>query len=242
MLYDTELAYLKDAYLKELDTEIVEVAEEAGGHLVIYLDTTIFYPEGGGQPSDVGKIIGENGTATVVHAKYSQGVVMHQCQIEGTLAPEDAVKCRIDWDARYRNMRVHTAGHLVHDALMQLITGVVPSKGHHGNKPFLEYSGEIASTISVQLENLANKMAADKLDTYTKMVDLSELQRLSRFVPPHLPKDKPLRIFWIHGCDPMPDGGTQVNNTGEIGQVKIVSISTSKGISRVRYEIVDTKE
>ena len=241
LVYDTELVYLKDSYRKELKTYILDLRDEGEGHSIIFLDATIFYPEGGGQPSDTGKIVGENGTATVVHAKYYAGVVQHRSQIEGVLSPDDDVSCYLDWDRRYWNMCVHTAGHLLHDALMQLVPGAIPVKGHHGNKPFIEYRDPLPSEIAGELENLANRMIADNLQTYTKFVSLDELKAMSRFVPPSLPKDKPLRVFWIEGCDAMPDGGTHVKRTGEIGGIRVVSISAKKGRGRVRYEVVDVE-
>jgi len=242
LLYDTELVYLKDAYRKELETEILDIRNDPEGYPVIFLDATIFYPEGGGQPSDTGKIVGEGGTATVVHAKYVQGVVHHRCQIEGVLASEDQVKCQLDWDQRYRNMRIHTAGHLLHDALMQLVPDAIPRKGHHWGKPFIEYSDPLPTEVARELENLANRMITDDLQTHTRLVGLDELKAMSRFVPPNLPKDKPLRVFWIQGFDAMPDGGTHVKRTGELGRIRVVSISTKKGAGRIRYEVVDTEE
>jgi len=239
MLYDTELFYMKDSYLREYKTEIIGISKDEKGNPVTYLDSTIFYPEGGGQPSDQGVIKGENGTAKIIHAKYSLGIVNHIGEIEGSLNDGDSVTCEIDWELRYRNMRVHSAGHLVHDALMQLpVNGIFPAKGHHGNSPFIEYTGDISAEILPELERISNEMVSSSLKTNTKLVDFEELKKLSRFVPPTLPKDKQLRIFWIEGCEPMPDGGTQVNNTNEIGQIKIISIAPKKGFSRIRYEVV----
>ena len=239
MIYDTELAYLEDPYLTELETEIVAIGKDEQGADLLFLEATLFYPEGGGQPSDVGKIVGEHGTAQVLHARYAQGFVQHRCEIEGSLQVGEHVKCLLDWNERHRNMRAHTAGHVLHDALMQLPhpPNLFPVKGNH-KKCYVEYSGDpLSPALAADLESKCNQIIAANLEAHTRLVDLDELKRICDFVPANLPADKPLRVLWLDGYAPMPCGGTHVRFTGEIRPMKIIGINVKKELNHLKYQI-----
>jgi len=239
MIYETELAYLKDAYQKELETDVIAMGQDEEGNTLIFLDSTIFYPEGGGQPSDAGEIIGERGQARMVHARYRGGVVAHQCELEGVIEEGDVVRCVLDWEVRHRNMRAHTAGHVLHDALVGLPhpENLFPIKGNH-KKLYVDYSGDpLPAGLAGALEQRCNEIIAANLETHIKNVDLEELRRICDFVPPNLPTDKPLRVLWIEGHAPMPCGGTHVRRTGEIGSMKILSVGQKRGENHIKYSI-----
>ena len=100
--------YLTDSYLKEFDAQIVGAED---GHLL--LDRTAFYPEGGGQPSDTGRLTSPSGRSwTVTGVTKSADHIDHQ--VEG-LTPEigGAVHGEIDWERRYAHMRFHTCLHIL---------------------------------------------------------------------------------------------------------------------------------
>jgi Ser-tRNA(Ala) deacylase AlaX len=244
MIFETELAYLKDAYVYEMAAEVLSISNDEQGHTILALDSTIFYPESGGQPSDTGTITGDHGSAQVLHARYMQGVVLHQCNIEGYFQEGEAVRLRIDWGARYRHMRAHTAGHVLHDALMQLPhpQNLFPVKGNH-KKLYVEYSGDVLPPeLAGDLESACNAIIAANLETHSRFVDLQELRHICEFVPPNLPTDKPLRVLWIEGYSPFPCGGTHVKRTGEIRPMKILHIGPKKGVNRIRYQIEDAPQ
>lgn len=241
MIYETELNYLADAYRRELDTEIIHLGKDEKGDDLVYLDSTIFYPHGGGQLSDTGMLVGENGRATVQRARFSQGVVTHHCKIEGDLKTGDRITCQIDWENRYKSMRTHTAGHLLHDAMVKLMGEPypVPVKGNHGKKSFVEYMADsgISPENREDLERMCNEIIAAGLETHIKSVNLEELKGLCPYVPPNLPKDKPLRVLWVEGYPPFPCGGTHVRSTGEIEHITVWNIGPKRGFTRVRYEV-----
>jgi len=232
----TELAYYNDVYRQEVETEVLDVRSEENRH-VVFLDKTIFYPHGGGQPADHGSIEGPHGHLHVTEVTYRNLVVHHIGELEGEIEPEDQVTCRIDWDRRYWNMRVHTAGHLVHDALMELADTLIPVKGDHGSKPFIEYHGELEGVTASQVEERVNALISEDRPVHTGETGLAELQKTARFVPPNLPKDKPLRFCQIEGFDTMPDGGTHVRRIMEIGSVEITAITAKHGRIIVRYRV-----
>ncbi len=237
-MMSTELAYYDDVYRQELETEVLDVRIE-GNRQVVFLERTIFYPHGGGQPADHGSIEGPSGLLQVSDVKYRNLVVHHLGKLEGELEPEDHVKCTLDWDRRYWNMRVHTAGHLVHDVLMELTDVLVPIKADHGGKPFLEYRGELGGEIAPQLEKRVNELIGEDRSVHTGETSFAELQKIAKFIPPNLPKNKPLHFFQIEDFYAMPDGGTHIRRIAEIGKVEITAVTVKGGKTIVRYRVHD---
>jgi misacylated tRNA(Ala) deacylase len=101
----TEPLYLRDAYLCELDATVTEIDAAASR---VALDRTIFYPTGGGQPHDTGRL----GDARVVDVRKEGDVVWHV--VEGNLpVAGESMHGTIDWDRRHRLMRTHSAMHVL---------------------------------------------------------------------------------------------------------------------------------
>lgn len=232
----TELIYLTDSYQKELTTTVVS-AEKRGNLWEIVLSSTVFYPEGGGQPSDKGTISGKNGKAHVKHVRMKGELVIHECTLEGKLASGDEVHCVIDWSLRYHNMRVHSAGHIVHEAVKIIAPHLIPTKGHHSDDAYIEYSGSLPIDKKYFIEKEANSLVDKKLLLTTELVSMEELQRRTPWAPEHLPKNKPLRILTIGELAPIPDGGTQVHSAEEVGPITITKIENSDDHIRVYYAI-----
>ena len=233
----TGLQYYQNAYQTSLQTRVVEVISE-GETTQIYLEDTTFFPQGGGQPSDQGIIKGPAGIATVQKVTMQDEIVCHGAAIEGELKPGDEVTCEIDWERRHWYMRVHTAGHLVHDAFMSLVEGLVPHRGEHGDTPYLKYRGTVdTGDLQQKLEALVNELVAEDREVITEEATLEELSQRARFVPPNLPQGKPLRIMQISGFDAMPDGGVHVKTVGEIEKVAITDLRCKKGGTTIKYQV-----
>jgi len=226
----TKQIYYEDPYKKELDCKVIS-AEPVGNLINVIIDQTIFYPEGGGQPSDKGTL----GNAKVEYVRIINGEIIYQ--VKGQINPGDQVKGILDWNWRYKYMKIHSAGHLLHDVLMTMVKNLTPIKGGHGKKAFIEYQGEIDPTIKEKLEEEVNKTAQQGLKIITKFASYDELVKESQFLPPNLPKDKPLRILKIGNFPSMPDGGIQVKNTKEIGKIWIANITVQNGLTNIRYGV-----
>ncbi|MGO8805190.1 MAG: alanine--tRNA ligase-related protein [Candidatus Bathyarchaeia archaeon] len=114
--------YLVDSYLKEADANVVSVKD---GKYVV-LDQTIFYPNGGGQPFDTGKIVRDGKDFGVVYVGKFSGAISHEVDQAG-LEAGDIVHLVLNWERRYKLMRSHTAAHVAASLLNQgtgaLITG-----------------------------------------------------------------------------------------------------------------------
>ena len=107
-----EVLYLLDCYIKEFEAIVESVKEDK----FVVLDKTAFYPNAGGQPYDTGKLVAEDGTQyNVVYVGKFDDTISHEVKIgdKPVLKPGDKVKGVIDWDRRYRLMRMHTAAHVI---------------------------------------------------------------------------------------------------------------------------------
>ncbi|MBI5449712.1 phenylalanine--tRNA ligase subunit alpha [Candidatus Gottesmanbacteria bacterium] len=235
----TTLIYMTDSYKQELTARVISCTKKGGGWEII-LDQTIFYPQGGGQPSDKGTIKGTNGKALVKHVKMQSGEAIHECSLEGAIGEGESVECTIDWHTRYHNMRVHSAGHIVHEAVMATCQGIIPKKGEHGNNPYIEYQGTIPLDKKYPIETKTNIIVQSNVPIKTEFVTLEELKQRAAWTPEHLPANKPLRIVEIQGYAPIPDGGTQVSRTAEVGTITILRLENTEESVRVYYALQDT--
>lgn len=239
MIYPTNLTYYDQPYATTLKTEIVHCIKQSDGKITVFLDSTIFYPAGGGQPSDQGLITTDTGKIEIRNVQMQEGAVKHEgLMIEGDVSEGQEAMLELNWERRHWNMRVHSAGHVIHDVLMGIKGGLTPIRGDHGSKPYLEYSPEIEPEIQDRLEKEVNRVILENRTVTTKETNLDELSKIARFIPPNLPKNKPLRVLQIEGFYAMPDGGTQVKQLGEIGEVKILSISNNQNKATIKYQVV----
>lgn len=200
---------------------------------------TIFYPEGGGQPADRGEIVGKKGKLTVTHNRMHNGEVIHEGKLEGVIKPKEEIEARIDWDLRFDHMRWHSAGHVIHEVVRELIPILIPVRGDHGRHAYIEYEGTINPKLGQTIEKRSNMLIAEDRSLHTEFVTHEELTRRASWIPPKLPKHKPLRILQIEGYPPIPDGGTQVKSTQEVGFIKIIGIEQSGPLVRVYYTVSD---
>jgi Ser-tRNA(Ala) deacylase AlaX len=233
----TKQIYYQNPNKKELACKILSI-EPKGNLSNIILDQTIFYPEGGGQPSDRGMLEGKQGSAKIKFVRLIEGEIIHQAQIQGNLKKGDNVKTTLDWNWRYKYMRIHTGGHLLHDVLMTMYKDLIPLRGSHGKKAFLEYKGEISSENKESIESEVNKVLQENLEVVTKATTFEKLEKECKFLPPNLPKNKPPRMIKIGDYSAMPDGGIHVKLTKEIGRIWIANITNNDGKTNIRYGVV----
>ena len=153
----TTLLYLENAYLKEMEDTILEVARESDGQQrwLLVLDKTIFYPRGGGQATDQGFLFTDIWKGKVSQVLLKEGKILHY--VEGDQPPSvgTLVKGTLDWNRRYLNMRLHSAGHVVDFALYLLgysPSPLMPFKGEHEKKPVIYYQGTIEKTFRKSLK------------------------------------------------------------------------------------------
>ena len=238
----TTLLYLENAYLKEMEATLIEVAKENDGQQrwLIVLDQTIFYPRGGGQATDQGFLFTDTWKGKVGQVLQKEGKIFHY--VEGDQPPPigTLVRGTLDWNRRYLNMRLHSAGHVVDFALYLLgysPSPLIPFKGEHEKKPVIYYHGTIEKDFQHELEKKANELVSQDLPFSFRFADHQELEREAIYLQPGLPKNKPLRLLTLKGVGSVADGGTQVHSTSEVGQISILPIEQKDGMTLIRYRI-----
>ena len=228
----TTTLFREDSYLKECDATTIAV-----DHNAIVLDRTIFYPMGGGQPGDTGIINWDTGSAIVLDTRYDDnGTIRHIVEEDITLPPPgEEVRAKIDWDRRYRHMRMHTALHLLGSLLQYGVTGGNIS----AEKSRLDFDME--DTIDKEKVNKALKNLIEKNHPVScRWISNEELNaqpdlvRTMSVQPPKITGK--VRLLEIENIDLQPCGGTHVKSTKEVGQVRIGKVE-KKGKHNRRINI-----
>ena len=234
----SKVLYLADGYLKKCDATVVSVAE---GRYVV-LDQTIFYPKGGGQPWDTGKIVKEKDVYRVVYVGKFSGNISHEVDRPG-LKQGDNVRCVLDWDRRYKLMRSHTAAHTFGSLLCNGTGALVTGNQLGIDKTRFDFSLEdFDRGILEKYINEANKLF--RKDIPVKCYELPREEalkipgviKMAEAFPPDAPS---LRIVEIVGVDKQADGGTHVRNLKEVGQIKMIKAENKgKNNRRVYFSLV----
>ena len=233
----TNEIFYQDPYAKSCKA-IVAAIELKGQNAVAEFTSTVCYPIGGGQPSDEATITGPSGMLNVKQVQRRGYSILHQGKLLGELRVGDEVEIAIKWSHRHHCMRLHTAGHLLHDALQEIADfPLVPVKGHHGKKAYLEYAG----TGPIKIERLQGQidgLISRNLPVRMSEATLDAIKEACAFVPPGLPSNKPLRIVQIGDHSPVPCGGVHVKSLDEIGQLIVqAAVEDSPGAWKLKYRI-----
>lgn len=237
--------FRNDAYLKQAPATVVAITE-AGD---VVLDQTLFYPLGGGQPGDCG-IISCSGKvdAVVVDTRNSKdvaGQILHKLQSASELVVGDQVTMHIDWEVRYRRMRVHTALHLLSVALPFPVTGGSIGECLTDSKVDGRLDFDIAEvdftkeSLTEQLQQMIASPSAvtsqwitdEELDAKPELVKTMSVQ------PPR--GAGKVRLVNIDGLDLQPCGGTHLANIAEIGPIRVSKIENKGKINRRVRIILD---
>jgi len=223
--------FREDAYLKSCDAVVTAVDEKG-----IRLDRTIFYPTGGGQPGDVGRLRLADGTVVEIKDTIkgaAPGEIVH-VPAEGApvLAEGMPVTAEIDWDRRHRLMRMHTCLHLLSSIIKGDVTGGQVSDG----KGRLDFNIPDRALDKDQITEALNRLVAEDHSTRTlwitdeEMTARPELVRTMSVKPP-MGRGR-VRLLEIDGVDLQPCGGTHVGRTGEIGAVECTKIESKGKMNR----------
>jgi misacylated tRNA(Ala) deacylase len=232
----TDLLYLRDAYLLELDAEVVEVRDDA-----VALDRTVFYPTGGGQPHDAGTLAG----LRVLDVRKEGDLVWHT--LDGGPLPRqgDAVHGAVDWDRRHRLMRTHTALHVLCGVIWNEWRVPVTGGNMEPLSARMDFEFDpLPEGFGPRIEELVNaELAADRLievsflPRETALADEDLIRTKVSLIPESVSE---IRVVDIVGLDKQADGGTHVRSTAEVGRIRVVKLENKgKGNKRVRLEVVD---
>jgi Ser-tRNA(Ala) deacylase AlaX len=236
----TQLVYMSDPAQPEIEAS-VRAVETEDGDVTLVLDSTPFYPQGGGQPSDVGVIEGDGFTFAVRKAVLVDGVVHHQgVLIDGSPEVGGQAHARIDEERRALHAVLHTGGHLVMTAMHEL-TGLRAVKGYHfPDGPYVEFDGTLDENVKAGLPDAlqarVDEMIAADEEVLTESMAVAEVRAAGIFMPAEVPPDKPTRVVTTFGYR-SPCGGTHVARTGELAGLHVRKVKAKAGHTRVAYEL-----
>jgi misacylated tRNA(Ala) deacylase len=217
----TEELFRQDSYLKSCEANVVAVDERG-----VRLDRTIFYPNGGGQPGDTGTLTTADGTVLRVSdtVKADGGIAHVLAPDQAAPAPGSKVTATVDWDRRYRHMRMHTALHVMSAVIKGDVTG--GQVGAERSRLDFNLAGEVPTKEFVSSE--INRLIALDSPVQPTWVTDEELTRRPELVKtmsvrPPMGQGR-VRLLSIDGVDLQACGGTHVATTAEIGRVECTKI------------------
>jgi alanyl-tRNA synthetase len=211
----TERLYDADHYLKAFTAKVLGFRD--GG---VLLDRTAFYAEAGGQAGDTGMLEGER----VVDTKIDEdGVIVHIMEDRPGFKVGDVVEGVIDWERRYRIMRLHTASHIMEYYLWR----------HYG---YMKRTGSFVD----EKKDRADYVHEERLDPDTLEKVESDTNRfLAEGHPVEIEVDEGGMRHWSCGPVEMLCAGTHVRNTSEIGAVKLKRRNPGRGEERVETSLAE---
>ncbi len=209
----TEKLFDNKPYLRDFSAKVLECVP-AGKHWTVLLDRTAFYPEGGGQPCDLGTL----GGAKVLDVQEADGRILHT--VTAPLA--GTVEGTIDWDRRFDLMQQHSGEHIV-SGIVHRLYGWENVGFHMGSDVItIDFSGALDWEDLAKVERLANEAVwADRetqIRTYESEAACPEDYRSKKAIA------GPLRLVEFPGADVCACCGTHVARAGEIGVIKLLSV------------------
>jgi alanyl-tRNA synthetase len=222
----TERLYYTDSYLREFEAHVLKVAPATKGFQV-YLNRTVFYPDSGGQPADLGSL----GEIRVVQVVDEGDEIAHILE----RSPEkEIVKGTIDWRRRFDHMQQHTGQHILSAAFVR--TG--------GYKTVSFHMGAEASTIDLdsdrlgrrqidEAEDLANQVVFENRPVRVFFQSPAEANQMELRKPTSREGD--IRLIEVQDFDLSACGGTHVNQSGGVGLIAVRKVERMKGLMRVEF-------
>jgi misacylated tRNA(Ala) deacylase len=231
----TEKVFYQDSYQKTHSSEVVEVLDQG-----VVLAATIFYPLGGGQPGDSGRLRINGREYHVVDTRFAEDRVkiIHILEEEdlGAIHSGDAVDMEIDWERRHRLMRMHTSMHLVCSLISAQATG--GAVGETESRLDFDLQGQVIDKeqLTAELNALVAKAIPVSIGSITD-AELGQNPGLVRTMSVQPPRGHgTVRTISIENTDYQPCGGTHVRNTAEIGELLVTGLK-NKGKQNKRISL-----
>lgn len=234
--------YNDNVYLSECTATVTDITEKG-----VILDRTIFFPEGGGQSSDIGTLINSSDETTypVTHASETGDTIIHEIS-NHNLQVGDKVICRINWPHRFDNMQRHCGEHLLSGAMYKLFGGV--NRGFHMGEHFMTADinlekdpsfTEVTWEMAMEAEELVNSHIWQDLPVKAEEFSTGE-EAAKMPLRKELAVDEDVRVVTIGNDDVIADCvaccGTHPTSTAQIGLLKIYKVEKNKGMFRIYFE------
>jgi Ser-tRNA(Ala) deacylase AlaX len=212
----TKKIFWKDPYLTQLDTHITSVKDTD-----VTLDQTIFFAFSGGQESDYGTI----GKSRVLQARTEDREIVYTLENDHGLEAGDRVRIEIDWERRYKLMRLHFAAEIVLELVYQKL-GSIKKVGAHIAQDKARIDFEWGENISKVLPDIQKEAL--------RMIEANQ-EIISAFSD----EEKEKRYWEIRGFAKVSCGGTHLKRTGEIGEIELKRKNPGKGKERIEIYVTE---
>lgn len=234
----TTLLYHTDSYLRTFEARVVAVDGNA-----VALESTAFYPGGGGQMADRGMLVADGRQLPLTGLRKEGDVVWHEVAPEaGALPPVGTtVTGEIDWPFRYQMMRTHTALHLLCGIIFRDYGAQVTGGHMYPDRARMDFAIETFSQDFIRdIEARVNEAVAEDHPVKVYSLPRDEAMQIPDLIRTKInllpPEISEIRIVEIEGVDLQADGGTHVASTREVGGIKVVK-TENKGKQNKRMEI-----
>jgi len=222
--------YWEQPYSKEFSATVVSIE---GSDVV--LDQTLFYPRGGGVACDTGTL----NSLPVTETSKDGDRIVHKLTSPPNFTVGSTVQGKLDWDRRYRLMRMHTSGHLLCSVFFSKANCRITGNQIEVDKSRMDFNLDVFDRSLIEgfvaeANRLVNQDAAVK--TYfmprDEALKLPELVKLAEAAPPN---EAQLRIVEIEGIDKQADGGAHVAQLKEVGEIRLVKLENKGKTNRRLY-------
>ncbi|WP_121744118.1 alanine--tRNA ligase [Natronorubrum halophilum] len=241
-LPETEKLYYDDQERTQFEAVVLDVFEREGGYDVV-LDQTMFYPEGGGQPADVGSLSTDDATVEVEDVQIVDGVILHRT--DDSPGKGEFVNGQIDATRRRQLMRHHTATHIVIHAARQVLGEHIrqagAQKGVDSSRIDMRHYARISREEIKRIESLANEIVMDNTAVTQEWPDRHDAEAEHGFglYQGGIPPGEQIRLIHVDS-DVQACGGTHVARTGDIGSIKVLSTErVQDGVERITFAAGD---
>ena len=234
---ETETLYYKDPFQKEFQGKVIGVVDDQ----FVVLDKTCFYPEGGGQPGDIGILDTPHGPVKVVDTQRVNRVILHH--VDGKPpAVGSTVRGIIEWDRRVSLMRHHTGTHLVLGAARRVLGQHAwqagAQKGVHSSRIDISHYERLTQDQIREIERLATEVALQDIPVQSEWLPREKAEQTYGYVlyQGGVVPGRELRIIKIGDWDVEACGGTHCTRTGQIGTIKILHTERIQdGVERIEF-------
>jgi len=236
----TQLSYFEDSY-KFMDQARILVSDrdEIGPYLI--LNKTIFYPQGGGQPSDQGICDGEGINVPIRLVKMKGSEVRHYTDQDYSQMVGKEVQCRIDQNLRILHAKLHTGGHLLSNVLESLYPHWKAAKGHHfpgqSYVEFISKEGRYAQIDADLLQAKLQEIIKKGLALEVSQVPSDQLKEVCPDLPYTIQSEGPIRLIRIGDFPFSPCSGTHLKSLKELEGITITKSKIKDRVLKVNYDV-----
>ena len=222
------MLFLNNPYLKEFESNIIKINDNQ-----ITLGETVFYAKSGGQPGDIGYLNDNENDISIIDTIYDEEKnIIHITEEDIKFKINQKIRGKINWDTRYKHMRMHSALHLLCSVIPLDVTG-----GQIGfDKSRLDFNAQDYKIEKEKIEDKINNLVKENYEISYQWITNDELEKqpeLVRTMSVQPPKIKgKIRLVKIGNLDLQPCGGTHVKSTSEIGKIEIGKIENKGKMNR----------